>query len=88
MTRRLSWLFAWPRCVRGRKVIISAGAVLGLILAAGTATIVVTSRSHELAESERQMSSLAAVVAEATDRWFDTAALVQSQFIEDIAQAG
>jgi diguanylate cyclase (GGDEF)-like protein len=88
MARQLSHVFAWLRCARGRKIIIAAGAALGMILAAGTTTIVLTSRSHDLAEAERQISSLAAVVSEATDRWFATAKLVQTQLIDEFAQAG
>jgi diguanylate cyclase (GGDEF)-like protein len=86
MLFHLARLAVWLRHPRARHALIGCGAGIGLMLAFGTAALVVMSRQHAMQDAAREVQNLAFVLAEETDRAFGAAELVQLDLIAAMRQ--
>ena len=77
-----------PHRPSARHALIIAGVIVGTVLAIGAATLIAALRHQTLAAAARQLDSLALVLAEATDRGFQAAELLQTGLIQSMQQDG
>jgi diguanylate cyclase (GGDEF)-like protein/PAS domain S-box-containing protein len=82
---RLAALMGHPRA---RHVLVLCGLVVGLTLAAGAVLLIVESRRHDLDDAGRELKNLSLLLAEETDRAFQSVELVQLGLIEHLHQQG
>jgi diguanylate cyclase (GGDEF)-like protein/PAS domain S-box-containing protein len=69
-------------------LLVACGFLLGAVVIAGTAGILVDLRNRALAASERELGNTASILAEQTDRAFQAVELMQSGLLEQINALG
>ncbi len=88
MQPRLATLAAFMGHPHARHLLIACGFVTGLVLAVGTGLLVVQARQDSMAGAGRELTNLSFVLAEETDRAFQTLELVQLDLIEHMREQG
>lgn len=88
MRARLARRMTWPHRAHARHGLILAGLSVGVTLAVGAVLLAVASRRDAIAEAERQLTTLATVLAEETDRGFQAGALLELGLIRSIRENG
>jgi diguanylate cyclase (GGDEF)-like protein len=88
MLPRPTRLALWIRHPRARHLLIAGSLVVGLMLAAVTATLIITSRHQEIGVATRELRTLALLLAEETDRGFQTGELLMVGLITSMRQDG
>jgi diguanylate cyclase (GGDEF)-like protein len=88
MLPRLIGLAALLNHPRARHLLIACGLVLGLVLGLGAAWLVVVGRQDDLSDSMRELQNLSLVLAEETDRAFQSMELVQVGLIDHFREMG
>ena len=78
----------WPRRAHARHGLIAAGIIVGLVLAVGAVTLALISRRDTIIAASRQLTTLALVLAEETDRGFQAAELLQLGLIQSMRDNG
>ena len=73
---------------RVRHFLIVCGVVAGLVLAVGTTLMLVAARQADLARSARELKNLALVLADETDRAFQSIELTQTTLIDGWRERG
>ncbi len=76
MPLRVTRLVALLGHLRAKHLLVACGLVIGLVLALGTTLLLVQSRRDDLANAERELKNLSLVLAEETDRAFQSMELV------------
>jgi diguanylate cyclase (GGDEF)-like protein len=88
MLPRLFGLAALMAHPRARHLLVACGLIVGLALAAGTAILLVASRDDVLDHASHNLKDLSLVLAEETDRTFQTTQLVQLDLIQHLHEQG
>jgi len=71
-----------------RHLLIAGGLVIGLMLGVGTAWLIVASRQDDIRDSARELSNLSYILAEETDRAFQSMQLVQIGLADRVRELG
>src|SRR5215469_12936522 len=69
-------------------LLVVCGLLLIVALAAGTALVVASMRAHILADSERELSNTARILAEQSERTFAAVDAVEGSLIERMRSVG
>ena len=88
MPSRLASLAALLGHPRARHLLVTCGLVTGLVLALGTAWLSVRARQDDLANAGRELKNLSLVLAEETDRAFQSMELVQLGLTQQLREQG
>jgi diguanylate cyclase (GGDEF)-like protein len=88
MRSRLASLAALLGQPRARHLVVTCGLVTGLVLALGTAWLSVRARQNDLANAGRELKNLSLVLAEETDRAFQSMELVQLGLTQQLREQG
>jgi len=75
-----------PRAAR--HLLVACGLVAGFVLALGTALLIVQTRRDDIGNAGRELKNLSFVLAEETDRAFQTLELVQLDLIQHMREQG
>ena len=71
-----------------KQLLVACGLVIGLVLAFGTALVIVQARHDDITNVERELKNLSLVLAEETDRAFQSMELVQLGLMEHLREQG
>ena len=71
-----------------RHLVVACGLAIGLMLALGTAALIFQARQGDLANAARELKNLSLVLAEETDRAFQSAELVQHGLMNHLRSDG
>src|SRR5215469_5607955 len=88
MPSQIARLASYIGHARARYLLVFCGLLLGLILATTSAWFVSELRREAIADTERELKNTALILAEETDRAFQTAELVQLDLIDHMRQMG
>jgi diguanylate cyclase (GGDEF)-like protein len=88
MLSRIARLAARLGHARARHLLIACVACLGIVVALGAASLIITLRQQALAEAGRDLKNLALVLSQETDRSFRAVELVQLGLIEHMRETG
>jgi diguanylate cyclase (GGDEF)-like protein len=88
MLLRLAGFAALMAHPRARHLLVACGFIVGLALAAGVTILLVASRNDALDHAGQNLKNLSLVLAEETDRTFQTAQLVQLDLIQHLHEQG
>ncbi|MEJ0018122.1 MAG: EAL domain-containing protein [Acetobacteraceae bacterium] len=88
MLSRFARLLALVGHAHARSTLIACGVLLGSVLAVAAAWLSIELRSIVIADAERELTNLALILAEETDRGFQAAELVQGGLIEHMRRLG